>query len=77
MQDLTQASQDEAQAKFFEINVAETESVAQAVKNVVEWVTSTGKEIGGVVAAAGVGNPGKVRTHTRETKSVLSRSRLI
>jgi NAD(P)-dependent dehydrogenase (short-subunit alcohol dehydrogenase family) len=46
--------------KFFECNVLETESVDAAVKGALAWVKETGKEIGGVVAAAGVSNPAKV-----------------
>lgn len=56
-------SDDNQRAKFFEVDVSSSESVAQAVKGTVEWVKSTGKEIGGIVAAAGVGNPGKVRRY--------------
>jgi len=48
-------------AKFFQVDVSETESVAAAVKGAVAWSKHTGKEIVGVVAAAGVGHPGKVR----------------
>lgn len=40
-------------AKFFETNVLETESIAAAVKGTLEWVKETGKEVGGVIAAAG------------------------
>ena len=39
--------------KFFETNVLETESIAAAVKGTLEWVKETGKEVGGVIAAAG------------------------
>lgn len=46
--------------KFFECNVLETDSIASAVKGSLEWIKSTGKELGGVVAAAGVSNPAKV-----------------
>ena len=46
--------------KFFETNVLETESIAAAVKGTLEWVKETGKEIGGVIAAAGVSTPAKV-----------------
>lgn len=47
--------------KFFEANVLETDSVAAAVKGALEWVKETGKEVGGVIAAAGVATPAKVR----------------
>jgi len=46
--------------KFFETNVLETESIAAAIKGVLEWVKLTGKEVGGVIAAAGVSNPAKI-----------------
>lgn len=46
--------------KFFETNVLETESIAAAVKGALEWVKDTGKEVGGVIAAAGVSTPAKV-----------------
>jgi 3-hydroxyacyl-CoA dehydrogenase/3-hydroxy-2-methylbutyryl-CoA dehydrogenase len=47
--------------KFFEANVLETESIAAAVKGALAWSKETGKEIGGVIAAAGVSTPAKVR----------------
>ena len=46
--------------KFFETNVLETESIAAVVKGALEWVKETGKEVGGVIAAAGVSTPAKV-----------------
>jgi len=46
--------------KFFEANVLETESISAAVKGSLAWSKETGKEIGGVVAAAGVATPAKV-----------------
>lgn len=45
--------------KFFEANVLETDSIASAVKGALAWVKETGKEVGGVIAAAGVSNPAK------------------
>jgi len=47
-------------AKFFETDVSDTSSVEAAVNGSVEWVKKTGKAIGGVVAAAGVGAAAKV-----------------
>lgn len=47
-------------SRFFETDVSETESVTAAVSAVIKWVKETGKPIGGVISAAGVGNPGKV-----------------
>ncbi|PMD61126.1 putative 3-hydroxyacyl-CoA dehydrogenase-like protein [Hyaloscypha bicolor E] len=46
--------------KFFETNVLETESIAAAVTRALEWVKETGKEVGGVIAAAGVSTPAKI-----------------
>jgi 3-hydroxyacyl-CoA dehydrogenase/3-hydroxy-2-methylbutyryl-CoA dehydrogenase len=47
-------------AKFFECNVLKTESVTAAVEGAAAWAKETGKQLGGVIAAAGVANPGKV-----------------
>ena len=46
--------------KFFEANVLETESISAAVKGALAWIKETGKEVGGVIAAAGVSTPAKV-----------------
>ncbi|QSZ37601.1 hypothetical protein DSL72_008700 [Monilinia vaccinii-corymbosi] len=46
--------------RFFEANVLESDSIANAVKGALEWVKETGKEVGGVIAAAGVSNPAKI-----------------
>jgi 3-hydroxyacyl-CoA dehydrogenase / 3-hydroxy-2-methylbutyryl-CoA dehydrogenase len=46
--------------RFFEANVLETDSIASAVKGALVWVKETGKEVGGVIAAAGVSTPAKV-----------------
>ncbi|RFU27412.1 hypothetical protein B7463_g8915, partial [Scytalidium lignicola] len=46
--------------RFFQTNVLETESIASAVKGTLGWVKETGKEVGGVVAAAGVSTPAKI-----------------
>ena len=46
---------------FFHVDVSDTKSVASAVARVLAWTKSTGKKVGGVVAAAGIGNPAKVR----------------
>ena len=45
---------------FFKTDVRDSDNIAAAVQGTVEWVEKTGKPIGGVVAAAGVGFPGKV-----------------
>ena len=47
-------------SRFFEVDVTDTESIEKAVAGVSKWVQETGKPIGGIVSAAGVGNPGKV-----------------
>lgn len=46
--------------KFFVCDVADTDSIASAVKATVEWVKETGKPLGGIIPAAGVGRPGLV-----------------
>jgi hypothetical protein len=50
----------ENKVKFFSTNVLETESIAGAVRGTLEWAKETGREIGGVIAAAGVATPAKV-----------------
>lgn len=49
-----------SRARFFEVDVRDSESIGKAVKGTVEWVEQTGKEIGGLIPAAGVGLPAKV-----------------
>lgn len=49
-----------SRAKFFAVDVTDTESIAAAVKGTAEWVHETGKPLGGIVPAAGVGNPALV-----------------
>lgn len=46
--------------KFFQVDVADTESIAAAVRGTKSWAQQTGKEIGGVIAAAGVSTPAKI-----------------
>lgn len=53
---------------FFETDVSDTSSVEAAVNGSVEWVKKTGKPIGGVVAAAGVGAAAKVYIHSHKKK---------
>lgn len=45
---------------FFQVDVSDTESIAQAVKGTLAWTKETGKEIGGIIAAAGVSTPAKI-----------------
>ena len=47
-------------SKFFQVDVSDTGSIAQTVKGTLAWVKETGKEIGGIVAAAGVSTPAKI-----------------
>ncbi|KAL7620661.1 hypothetical protein AAE478_009656 [Parahypoxylon ruwenzoriense] len=47
-------------AKFFACDVLETDSIAAAVKGTMEWIAQTGKPLGGVIPAAGVGNPATI-----------------
>ncbi|KAF2458091.1 hypothetical protein BDY21DRAFT_363039 [Lineolata rhizophorae] len=59
-------------ARFFETDVSDETSVGDAVKGVVEWAKSTDFELGGVVAAAGVGLPGKIVDRNNEPLSLSS-----
>lgn len=47
-------------ANFWECDVQDTESIAAAVNGAAQWSKEIGMEIGGVVAAAGVGFPGLI-----------------
>jgi NAD(P)-dependent dehydrogenase (short-subunit alcohol dehydrogenase family) len=51
-------------AIFFETDVSKTESIKNAIDGTVTWVKKTGKAIGGVIAAAGVGAAAKVKIGT-------------
>ncbi|KAH8905852.1 NAD(P)-binding protein [Coniochaeta sp. PMI_546] len=44
-------------ARFWVCDVSDTDSIAAAVKGIVEWVHQTGVPLGGIIPAAGVGNP--------------------
>ncbi|KAJ9150464.1 Short chain dehydrogenase [Pleurostoma richardsiae] len=44
-------------AKFFITDVLNSDSITTAVQGVADWVKHTGKHLGGVIPAAGVGNP--------------------
>lgn len=46
--------------RFFACDVSDTESIAAAVKGLAAWVKDTGKPLGGIIPAAGVGRPGLV-----------------
>lgn len=47
-------------ARFWVCDVSDTDSIAAAVKGIVEWVHQTGVPLGGIIPAAGVGNPALV-----------------
>ncbi|KAI0014841.1 short chain dehydrogenase [Xylariomycetidae sp. FL0641] len=47
-------------AKFFVCDVLQTDSIAAAVQGAVDWIKATGKPMGGVIPAAGVGNPSTI-----------------
>ena len=46
--------------RFFQTDVSDTESIAEAVKGTESWVQQTGRKIRGVIAAAGVSTPAKI-----------------
>lgn len=50
----------EGHAKFFQCDVSDTESIAQAVSGSLSWIKDSGKELGGIIAAAGVSTPAKI-----------------
>ncbi|KAI9882491.1 MAG: hypothetical protein M1823_005763 [Watsoniomyces obsoletus] len=47
-------------ARFVETDVTSSNSIAKAVQTTVEWARRTGHELGGVVAAAGIGVAEKI-----------------
>ncbi|KAI1635079.1 short chain dehydrogenase [Biscogniauxia mediterranea] len=47
-------------AKFFVCDVLDTGSITAAVNGTLEWTRQTGKPLGGVIPAAGVGNPATI-----------------
>lgn len=59
-------------ARFWACDVSDTESIAAAVKGAAEWATATGKPLGGVIPAAGVGNPNLVSSLRVSTHRGLS-----
>lgn len=70
VQELSKGPSDGSRARFFQVDVSETQSVAAAVNGVVEWTKQTAREIGGVVPAAGVGNPEKMIGRSGEPLSI-------
>ncbi|KAL5453442.1 hypothetical protein PMIN06_005479 [Paraphaeosphaeria minitans] len=61
-----------ARANFFEVDVSDTDAIEIAITGTVAWVKETGKPIGGVVAAAGVGLPGLIIDKKNEPLSISS-----
>lgn len=49
-------------ARFWECDVADTDTIAAAVEGIVAWTGETGVPLGGVVPAAGVGHPALVNS---------------
>ena len=47
-------------SRLFECDVSNTDSIAAAVAGIAEWTKKTGKPLGGIIPAAGVGRPGLV-----------------
>ncbi|KAL8352438.1 hypothetical protein RB601_002650 [Gaeumannomyces tritici] len=47
-------------ARFFEVNVTDSDSIAAAVAGSVAWAAEAAKPLGGVIPAAGVGFPGLI-----------------
>lgn len=58
-----------SRARFFETDVSSTESVQVAVEGTAAWIKESGMELGGVVAAAGVGAAQKVCSTLTKTLS--------
>ena len=47
-------------ARFFSVDVSNSASIATAIRGTLQWVKTTGPEVGGVIAAAGVSHPAKI-----------------
>lgn len=47
-------------SRFFQCDVSSTSSIASAVAGSLKWIKETGKELGGIIAAAGVSTPAKI-----------------
>lgn len=50
----------ESRAKFFQVDVTDSDSIEAAVEGTIEWVDKTKAPLGGLIPAAGVGIPGLV-----------------
>ncbi|KAI0405881.1 short chain dehydrogenase [Xylaria palmicola] len=62
----------EGVGKFFVCDVSDTGSVASAVEGVVGWIKETGKPMGGIIPAAGVGNPATILNRNVDAFSLES-----
>ncbi|CAI4218483.1 unnamed protein product [Parascedosporium putredinis] len=54
------ASELGSSVRFFQCDVTETESITKAVEGTVAWVKQSGRPLGGIIPAAGVGNPATI-----------------
>jgi NAD(P)-dependent dehydrogenase (short-subunit alcohol dehydrogenase family) len=61
-----------SRAKFFEVDVSDTDAISKAIEGTVAWIEETGKQIGGVIAGAGVGLPGLIIDKRNEPLSISS-----
>jgi short-subunit dehydrogenase len=59
-------------ARFWECDVTDTENVAACVEGIVAWAKESGAPLGGVVPAAGVGNPALVCYYPFQPKLKIS-----
>lgn len=50
-----------SRARFFPVDVTDTDTIAAAAKGTASWVAETGAPLAGIIPAAGVGFPGLVR----------------
>ena len=58
------ASELGSSVRFFLCDVTESDSIAKAVEGTVAWVKQSEKPLGGIIPAAGVGNPATVCSST-------------
>jgi len=49
-----------SRSKYFKVDVSDSESIGEAVNGTLSWAKQTGKQLGGVIAAAGVSTPAKI-----------------
>jgi 3-hydroxyacyl-CoA dehydrogenase / 3-hydroxy-2-methylbutyryl-CoA dehydrogenase len=45
---------------FHDVDVSSSDSIAKVVHQSLDWIKQTGHELGGIIPAAGVANPGKI-----------------